>query len=67
MTEAPKHLGRSRTFWFNVVAGIGALLALPILPPVVVPYLPVAQAVVNIGLRLITTAPVRVRRKVRAS
>lgn len=52
-----KHPAHSKTLWFNVLTAIGTILALPILPAAVIPYIPVAQGLVNIGLRFVTDKP----------
>lgn len=60
-TDGAKSLFKSKTFWFNVLTGLGTLLALPAgLPAAIIPYIPAAQALINIALRMITDQPVRV-------
>lgn len=55
-----KSPSRSKTIWFNILTGAATILALPILPPAIVPYIPAAQALVNIALRFVTDQPLRV-------
>ena len=58
-----KSLFKSKTFWFNVLTGVGTILGLSVFPPAVMVYVPVAQALVNIGLRIVTDTPVHVAPK----
>ncbi len=59
-----KSLFKSKTFWFNLLTGVGTLLALPVgLPVAIIPYIPAAQALINIGLRVVTDKPVHVAEK----
>lgn len=52
-----KSIFKSKTFWFNALTIVGTILAAPVLPAAIIPWIPTAQALVNIGLRLITTQP----------
>ena len=54
-----KSLFKSKTFWANVLGGAAQLLnlAVPVIPP---PYGIVAQAVLNVLVRLVTSGPVHV-------
>ena len=52
-----KSLFTSKLFWFNLLTGAAALVNVIPLPP---EYTAVAVAIVNIGLRLVTTTPVHV-------
>jgi hypothetical protein len=58
-TVTTKSLFASKTFWFNVIAGLGAFAQsqglLTLIPD---PYGPPIIALVNIVLRYITTQPV---------
>lgn len=60
-----KSLFASKVFWFNVATGLSLFFALPelqkVLPEGAVQYLLLAQAAINIVLRLATTSPVTVR------
>lgn len=58
-----KSIFKSKVFWVNVLTGIGTIAGLGIFPPAVMVYVPAVQAVVNIGLRLITNQPVHVMPK----
>lgn len=60
METEVKSIFKSKTFWFNVLTGIGAVIGAGVLPPSLVVYAPTIMAIVNVGLRLVTDAPVRV-------
>jgi hypothetical protein len=57
-----KSLFSTKTFWFNVLSGLGLFIALPeltsVVPPAYVRYVVLANAAINIALRYITTQPV---------
>ncbi len=53
-----KHLFQSKTFWFNALTIVATILAAPILPVALIPWIPTAQAIINIGLRVVTDQPV---------
>ena len=55
-----KSLFKSKTFWFNVLTGVGAIVGAGVLPPSLMLYAPTIMAVVNIGLRWVTTQPVSI-------
>lgn len=56
-----KSILTSKTFWFNVLTGIATIIAAPgIIPAAALPYIPAAQAVINIILRKMTGSPVHV-------
>ena len=51
---------QSRTIWFNIIFGLTQVLAsadvIAVFPPSAVPYTAAAQSILNILLRLISTA-----------
>lgn len=55
-----KNILRSKTFWFNALTIIGTVLAAPVLPAALIPWIPTAQALVNIGLRVVSDQPVTI-------
>lgn len=52
-----KSLFTSKTFWFQVLTASASLLGVIPLPP---EYVAVGAAVINVGLRLVSDAPVHV-------
>ncbi len=56
-----KSMFKSRTFWFNLLTGVGAIVGAGVLPPSLMIYAPTVMAVVNIGLRWVTTQPVSIK------
>lgn len=63
-----KPLWRSRTFWVNLLVFVGLVIgqvldmsAALALPPRWEVWLALAAAVINIGLRMITTQPIQLR------
>ncbi len=57
-----KSIFSSRTFWFNLLTGAADLIghAAGIIPPQYQPYIAAASALINIGLRWVTTQPVSI-------
>lgn len=57
-----KSIFASKTFWFNLLTGAGTVLgtASGMVPPPALPYVAAASALINIGLRFVTTQPVSV-------
>ena len=55
-----KSLFQSRTFWVNLLGGIGSVTGMVsgFIPPSVAPYVMGAGAIANILLRLVTSQPV---------
>jgi len=52
-----KSIFKSKTFWFNILSGAAALSGtIPLKPE----HSAIAVAVINIGLRLVTTAPAKI-------
>lgn len=56
----PKPTYKSRTIWFNVLAGLGeVIMAVSAgIPANILPWIMGAHAAINVGLRMITTQPV---------
>lgn len=55
-----KSIFASKTFWFNALSGAATVLGTygGFLPPVALPYVAGASALINIGLRFVTETPV---------
>ena len=56
-----KKITQSKTFWFNLLTGVAAILeaVADVVPPDANPYVLGGVAVINIGLRVITTSGIK--------
>ena len=59
MNPTPKSIFASRTFWFNILAAVAQCLP-GVAAMIPQPYGALAQSLINIGLRFITTQPISV-------
>lgn len=54
---------KSKTLWFNALSIAAAVLTavLGVIPPPALPYVLIAQGLVNFGLRLVTGQPIKMQ------